>query len=77
MEGFKVSKQRLMTFLMQWLIQHGTNRIVQYQMGVFEMDAYIKCVRLKYLMSEYDEQVKDFFVWLTPEGVAYLKENTK
>ena len=72
-----MSKQRIVAFLMQWLIQHGTNRTTQYQMGVFNMDPYYKCIRLNYLTAEYDEQEKDFFVWLTPEGLAYIKENTK
>lgn len=72
-----MSKQRLMTFLMQWLIQHGTNHIEQYQMGVFEMDSYYKCIRLKYLKAYYDREATKQCVYLTDVGIKYIEENTK
>lgn len=64
-------------FLTQWLIKHGVDPIKQYQMGVFDMEVYTKCVRLKYIESKYDEQNTDYFVWITLKGIEYIKEHTK
>lgn len=72
-----MNSRLLSAFLMQWLVKHGTDPIEPFQLGVFDMDLYTKCARLKYLVSGYDEKNVKFWVRLSPEGVAFIKENTK